>query len=57
MPGTWIPIVPEDELLGMNPDYLVILPWHFRKFFTANKKLSGMSLVFPLPKVEVVKIA
>jgi hypothetical protein len=57
MPGTWIPIVPEDELLGMNPDYLVVLPWHFRKFFTANKKLSGMSLVFPLPKVEVVKIA
>lgn len=57
MPGTWIPIVPEDELLGMNPDYLVVLPWHFRKFFTANKKFSGMSLVFPLPKVEVVKIA
>jgi len=57
MPGTWIPIVPEDELLGMKPDYLVVLPWHFRKFFTANKKLSGMSLVFPLPKVEIVKIA
>jgi hypothetical protein len=56
-PGTWIPIIPEQELLAMKPDYMIVLPWHFRKFFTANKKFAGMSLVFPLPKVEVVKIA
>jgi hypothetical protein len=56
-PGTWIPIIAEQELLAKNPDYMIVLPWHFRKFFTANKKFSGMSLVFPLPKVEVVKIA
>jgi NDP-4-keto-2,6-dideoxyhexose 3-C-methyltransferase len=56
-PGTWIPIIAEQELLTKNPDYMIVLPWHFRKFFIANKKLSGMSLVFPLPKVEVVKIA
>lgn len=56
-PGTWIPIIPEQELLARKPDYMIVLPWHFRKFFTSNKKLSGMSLVFPLPQVEVVKIA
>lgn len=56
-PGTWIPIIPEDELLAMNPDYLIVLPWHFRRFFTSNKKFAGMSLVFPLPQVEVVIIA
>ena len=55
-PGTWIPIIPEQELLAKKPDYLIVLPWHFRKFFIANKKFSSMSLVFPLPKVEVVKI-
>lgn len=56
-PGTWIPIIPENELLAMKPDYLIVLPWHFRSFFTTNKKFSGMNLVFPLPKVEVVKVS
>jgi NDP-4-keto-2,6-dideoxyhexose 3-C-methyltransferase len=55
-PGSWIPIIPEQELLAKKPDYMIVLPWHFRKFFTENKKLSGMNLVFPLPKVEVVNV-
>lgn len=56
-PGTWIPIIPEVELLAKKPDYVLVLPWHFRKFFIENKKFSGMSLLFPLPYVEIVKIA
>lgn len=55
-PGTWLPIIPEQELLEKKPDYLIVLPWHFRKFFVANKKFSGMQLVFPLPVLEIVKI-
>ncbi len=55
-PGTWIPIIPEQELLAKKPDYMIVLPWHFRSFFTANKKFSGMSLVFPLPQINVVKV-
>lgn len=55
-PGTWIPIIPEQELLAKKPDYMIVLPWHFRRFFTENKKLSGMRLVFPLPEVDVVEI-
>lgn len=53
-PGTWIPIIPEDKLLAMNPDYLIVLPWHFRKFFLENKKFSKSRLVFPLPKLEIL---
>lgn len=56
-PGTWLPIIPEQELLAKNPDYMIVLPWHFREFFVTNKKFSNIHLVFPLPKVEVVKIA
>ena len=56
-PGTWLPIIPEQELLAKKPDYMIVLPWHFRQFFVTNKKFSNMSLVFPLPKVEIVKIA
>lgn len=55
-PGTWLPIIPEQELLGKKPDFVIVLPWHFRQFFVNNKKLSGVNLVFPLPKVEVVKV-
>jgi hypothetical protein len=54
MPGTWIPIIPEDDLLAKNPDYMIVLPWHFRRFFQENKKFASMNLVYPLPKVEIV---
>ncbi len=53
-PGTFIPIVPEAELLACNPDYLLVLPWHFRDFFLGNEKYKGRKLVFPLPQIDVV---
>jgi len=56
-PGSWIPIIPEQDLLAGKPDYMIVLPWHFKNFFVANKKFSNMNLVFPLPEVEVVKVA
>jgi NDP-4-keto-2,6-dideoxyhexose 3-C-methyltransferase len=55
-PGTWIPIIAEQELLAMRPDYLIVLPWHFRNFFISNSKFSGFNLVFPLPELEVFKV-
>ena len=53
-PGTWIPIVPEAELLQQKPDYLLVLPWHFRDFFIKSQRLAGSTLLFPLPELEVV---
>jgi hypothetical protein len=55
-PGSWIPIIPESELLENPPDYVMVLPWHFKKFFVSNKKFAGMNLLFPLPEVELVKV-
>jgi len=55
-PGSWIPIIPEADLLARHPDYVIILPWHFRPFFISNPKLAGMKLVLPLPKLEVVQV-
>ncbi|TSA55951.1 MAG: class I SAM-dependent methyltransferase [Methylophilaceae bacterium] len=52
-PGTWIPIIPEKESLAMQPDYLLVLPWHFRKFFENSDKLRNFTLVFPLPLLEI----
>jgi NDP-4-keto-2,6-dideoxyhexose 3-C-methyltransferase len=51
-PGSLIPIVSETELLAGDPDYLMVLPWHFRAFFDGSSKFSGSTLVYPLPELE-----
>lgn len=56
-PGTLIPIVSEAEAKKMNPDYLLVLPWHFKKGIIGREAEyieAGGHLVFPLPKIEIV---
>ena len=53
-PGSLIPIRPEKELFADEPDFFLVLPWHFREFFLRKYKPKKASLVFPLPKLEVV---
>ena len=53
-PGTLIPICSEDEMLSREPDYLLVLPWHFREFFMQQKRYGDSKLVFPLPRLDVV---
>jgi NDP-4-keto-2,6-dideoxyhexose 3-C-methyltransferase len=53
-PGTFIPIISETDLLAKGPDYLLVLPWHFKDFFLKIPKFKNMKLVFPLPRLEVV---
>jgi NDP-4-keto-2,6-dideoxyhexose 3-C-methyltransferase len=54
-PGTLLPIVPEEDLLATQPDYLLVLPWHFRDFFCNSAVFKGRTLVFPLPRLEIVE--
>lgn len=51
-PGSLIPIMQESELLGKNPDYLLVLPWHFRSFFEKASHLAAQNLVYPLPDLQ-----
>jgi NDP-4-keto-2,6-dideoxyhexose 3-C-methyltransferase len=51
-PGTGIPIVSEAEVLAAKPDFLIVLPWHFKRFFLENPKYANQNLIFPLPKLE-----
>jgi len=53
-PGSLIPIVPEEQVLGGGVDYLLVLPWHFRDFFRDNARFPRGKLLFPLPVLEVV---
>lgn len=57
LPGSGIPIVSQDEVLAERPDYLLILPWHFRETFMVSLEeylAGGGRLIFPLPDLEVV---
>lgn len=56
--GTNIPIISEAESRAMNPDYYLVLPWHFKDEFLEREKEAlekGTGFIFPVPKVEVYK--
>jgi SAM-dependent methyltransferase len=56
-PGTEIPIIPEDDVRAANPDYLFVLPWHFREGIVRREKeflRRGGRIIFPLPEIEIV---
>lgn len=56
--GTDIPIISEEASRAMRPDFYLVLPWHFKKEFVEREKAtleSGTAMIFPLPKLEIVK--
>lgn len=56
-PGTHIPIVSELEAKAMNPDYFLVLPWHFKDGILKREKeflASGGRFIFPFPEIEIV---
>jgi NDP-4-keto-2,6-dideoxyhexose 3-C-methyltransferase len=52
-PGTNIPIVDEQIIIARRPDYVIVLPWHFREYFDSQSKYSELNLVYPLPKLTI----
>ena len=56
-PGTNIPIISEKEARAMNPDYFLVLPWHFKTGILEREKefmAQGGKFIFPLPEIEIV---
>jgi NDP-4-keto-2,6-dideoxyhexose 3-C-methyltransferase len=56
-PHSRIPIVSEAAVRETAPDYMLVLPWHFREGIVRREQAwlaSGGRLVFPLPRLEVV---
>jgi hypothetical protein len=56
-PGTHIPIISEEEARAMNPDYFLVLPWHFRDNIIEREQAylqQGGKLLFPLPQIDIV---
>ncbi len=56
-PGTNIPIISEKEAHDMKPDYLFVLPWHFKNSILERERefvSRGGKFIFPLPNIEIV---
>ena len=56
-PGSKIKIISEDKLKKMKPDYLLVLPWHFKNFIIKKDKKflsNGGKIIFPLPDIEII---
>ena len=56
-PGTKIPIIPEAEGHARQPDYLMVMPWHFKASIVQREAAylqRGGKLLFPLPEIHVV---
>ena len=52
-----IPIISEAEARKDKPDYMLVLPWFFKKEFLKREKRyldNGGHFIFPLPKLEVI---
>jgi len=57
-PGTLIPIISETEARVMQPDYFLVMPWHFRENLINRERAylhQGGKLIFPLPVLEIVE--
>ena len=56
-PGTHIPIVSEAEAKAMNPDYFLVLPWHFKEGILQREQeyiARGGKFIFPFPEIEII---
>jgi hypothetical protein len=56
-PGTKIKIISETLSRAKNPDYYLVLPWHFKKeILMREKKIrkQGTKFIFPLPKLKII---
>lgn len=56
-PGKHIPIVNEKILFKDQPDYLVLMAWHYADFIMPRLKKAGLcsDFVIPLPDLRIVK--
>jgi len=56
-PGTNIPIISENLSRSLNPDFYLVLAWHFKKEILEREKeirKKGTKFIFPLPKIEIL---
>ena len=56
-PGSNIKIISEEKAKKKKPDFLLVLPWHFKDHIIKREQKflkNGGKLIFPLPDIEIV---
>jgi SAM-dependent methyltransferase len=56
-PGSKIKILSEKHMNKKKPDYLLVLPWHFKDYIIKKENLflrNGGKMIFPLPEIEII---
>ena len=56
-PGSKIKIVSEKSVKLKKPDYMLVLPWHFKDYIVKRERdflKKGGKLIFPLPDIEII---
>ncbi len=56
-PGSRIPIVSEADAHKMEPDYFLVLPWHFKEGILQRERAfldRGGKFIFPFPEIEII---
>lgn len=52
-PGTYIPIISEEEMRKLKPDYLLALPYHFMDMFAKREPWANWIVPIPQPHFQV----
>jgi hypothetical protein len=57
LPGKHIPVINNEVLIKEQPDYVILLAWHYAKPFIEQLKARGLKsdFVIPLPDFNIVK--
>jgi SAM-dependent methyltransferase len=56
--GTNIPILSEEDVRAMNPDYMLVLPWHFIAEFVKREDeflSKGGKFIVPCPNLQIIE--
>ena len=58
LPGMHIPVVDNERLIREQPDYVVLLAWHYGEPIAAQLRARGLKskLVMPLPELRLLSI-
>ena len=56
-PGTHIPIISEADAEALQPDYYLVLPWHFKDSIIRREaayRQRGGRFIFPFPEIQII---
>lgn len=56
-PGSKIKIISERKARALNPDYFLVLPWHFKNHIVRKERKFSKNkrkLIFPLPDIDII---